>query len=246
MAEWYEQSFGEDYLLVYKHRDFSGAYREVKAMMDWLSLPAGSAVLDLCCGMGRHSLALTEFGYRITGVDLSEVLLAAARRADPNQRVRWIRGDMREVPLQEQFDAVVNLFTSFGYFAIEADNRKVLCEIDRLLKPGGRFLIDFLNPGYVERTLVPHSVRIDGEDTIQEYRKIEGGFVKKDIVIQSDGKPERRYEEQVRLFALADFHRLMEDTSLVIDHVYGGYDGSSYEEDRSVRMIMTGKKKEAV
>src|SRR5690606_41599411 len=83
MAEWYERSFGEDYLLVYKHRDVQGAKREVHTMISWLDLPVGAKVLDLCCGMGRHSMALVEAGYEVTGVDLSDVLLREARKNDP-------------------------------------------------------------------------------------------------------------------------------------------------------------------
>ena len=64
MSNWFEQSFGNDYLLVYKHRDHSGAREEVKRMIDWLDLPVGAAVFDLCCGMGRHSIALADFGYQ--------------------------------------------------------------------------------------------------------------------------------------------------------------------------------------
>lgn len=242
MNRWYERSFGEDYLLVYKHRDFTGAHREVKAMIDWLSLPAGSRVLDLCCGMGRHSLALTEFGYQVTGVDLSEVLLSAARKSDPQKSVTWLRGDMRDVPLDTPFDAVVNLFTSFGYFDQDEENAKVLHEIDRLIKPGGRFIIDFLNPGRVRSTLVPYSERVDEGETIREYRRIEDGFVKKDIVIQGPVGGERRYSEQVRLYEKEDFVRMLDATKLRIDHIYGGYDGSAYDAEESLRLILVGTK----
>jgi len=255
MTAWYERSFGEDYLLVYKHRDYSGAHREVQAMANWLALPTDSAVLDLCCGMGRHSLALTEYGYKVTGVDLSEVLLDSAIRSDPEHQVTWVRGDMRDVPLQGPFDAVFNLFTSFGYFNEDRENVKVLKEIDRLLKPDGRFLIDFLNAGYVRRTLVPSSVRQDGDTVIKESRRIEDGFVKKEIVIQntketisngsnsSGTQEERQYSEQVRLYELADFQRMLKETDLSIDRIYGAYDGSAYSEQESNRLIMIGTKR---
>ncbi|RAU90976.1 bifunctional 2-polyprenyl-6-hydroxyphenol methylase/3-demethylubiquinol 3-O-methyltransferase UbiG, partial [Paenibacillus sp. YN15] len=122
MAAWYEESFGEDYLLVYKHRDLHGAQVEVKRMANWLRLPAGSRILDLCCGMGRHSVALADEGYRVTGLDLSKVLLAEARKLDNSGRITWVEGDMRRLPLDGPFDAVVNLFTSFGYFEEEQEN----------------------------------------------------------------------------------------------------------------------------
>lgn len=243
MTEWYEKSFGQDYLLVYKHRDLQGAYEEVRRMMEWLELPEGADVLDLCCGMGRHSMALHGFGFQVTGIDLSEVLLAEAKKLDREGKVRWIRGDMRSVPLTDRFDAVVNLFTSFGYFAEPSDNERVLKEIQRLLKPDGRFIIDYLNPSYVAAHLVPHSVRTEGEITIDERRRIEDGFVRKTIVLQDEkNRGERVYEEQVKLLDRATFLQMLNRAGLVVDAVYGGYDASPYEPADSKRMIFVGRR----
>lgn len=244
MTDWYKQSFGEDYLLVYKHRDFAGAYREVEAMTKWLQLPVGAEVFDLCCGMGRHSLALTDLGYQVTGMDLSEVLLREARSADIKEAVHWVHGDMRAIPMDKTFDAVVNLFTSFGYFDDMAENAQVLYVIERLLKPGGRFLIDFLNPEVVRRNLVPYSERLEGDITIKEYRRIEDGCVKKDIVMSEPSKAERRYSEQVKLYELSDFIHMLSSTSLEISAVYGDYAGSGYDHSTSPRLIMVGSRKE--
>lgn len=242
MTDWYAQSFGKDYLIVYKHRDFSGALREVRAMADWLGLPAGARVLDLCCGMGRHALALAELGYQVTGVDLSATLLEEAKRHDSAGAVTWLRGDMRDVPLEGPFDAVVNLFTSFGYFARDEENGAVLQEMDRLLRPGGRFLLDFLNPGHVRRHLVPHSVRTVEEDTIEETRVIRDGRVEKTIVIRSEAGGERQYKESVRLYEKEDFTRLLQPTDLAVERVFGDYDGSDYEAETSKRLILLGRK----
>jgi SAM-dependent methyltransferase len=240
--EWYERSFGSDYLLVYKHRDMQGAYQEVKSMIEWLHLPQGSEVLDLCCGMGRHSLALADFGYRVTGVDLSEPLLAEARRLDQDRRVEWHRGDMREVPLDRAFDAVVNLFTSFGYFREDAENAKVFKEIYRLLKPGGQFIVDFLNPDVIIRNLVPFSTRSDGALMIEESRKIEDGFVRKRITIKEEGKPDRTYDEQVKLYRESELQAMAAEAGLAVKRVYGGYDGQPHDADTSPRIILVGLK----
>ncbi|MCZ8519138.1 MULTISPECIES: class I SAM-dependent methyltransferase [Paenibacillus] len=243
--QWYEKSFGQDYLLVYKHRDMQGAYEEVRRMMEWLELPEGSEVLDLCCGMGRHSMALRSFGFRVTGVDLSGVLLEEAVKGDPEGEVRWLRGDMRDVPLEGPYDAVVNLFTSFGYFDDEEDNMRVLREIHRLLAPEGRFIIDFLNPAYVEAHLVPASVREEEGLRIEETRRIHDGFVKKTIVLRDpqQGSPERVYEEQVRLIAQDRFLQMLELAGLEVDAVYGGYDAGPYEAAQSKRMIFVGRRR---
>ncbi|MGF7030168.1 SAM-dependent methyltransferase [Paenibacillus mucilaginosus] len=241
---WYEKSFGRDYLLVYKHRDMQGAYEEVRRMMEWLELPEGSEVLDLCCGMGRHSKALHSFGFRVTGVDLSEVLLEEAVKGDPAGEVRWLRGDMRDVPLEGPFDAVVNLFTSFGYFDDEGDNMRVLREIHRLLAPGGRFIIDYLNPSYVEEHLVPASAREEEDIRIEEKRRIEDGFVKKTIVLRDlQGGEEREYREQVRLIPQERFLAMLQEACLEVDAVYGGYDAEPYREAGSKRMIFVGRRR---
>ncbi|MBC8079715.1 MAG: methyltransferase domain-containing protein [Gorillibacterium sp.] len=242
MEAWYEKSFGQDYLLVYKHRDMQGAQAEVHKMVEWLQLEKGADVLDLCCGMGRHSLSLTDLGYKITGIDLSDVLLAEARRLDKKGQVTWVKGDMRRIPLTGPFDAVVNLFTSFGYFDNDEENGAVLREIARLLRIGGRFILDYLNAEDVIRHLVPNSERRDGDIVIQESRSIEEGCVRKRIVLVEPGKPDRNYLEQVRLYKLADFRRLLVGTGLRLDHVYGSYNGDTFTEDASKRLILVGTK----
>jgi ubiquinone/menaquinone biosynthesis C-methylase UbiE len=243
MDAWYEKSFGKDYLIVYKHRDLQGAYEEVRRMISWLGLPQGAEVLDLCCGMGRHALALSDFGYRVTGVDLSDVLLAEARQRDTERRVRWIKGDMRDVPLDQRFAAVVNLFTSFGYFTDDEENVKVLTEIRRLLRPGGKFIVDYLNPVHVAAHLIPYSERREGMLHIEEFRKIEQGFVQKRIVIKEDGAAERHYLERVKLYDLPQLLEMAAAAGLQTDEVYGSYHGDPYDAQGSPRLIIVGRQK---
>ncbi|WNR45800.1 class I SAM-dependent methyltransferase [Paenibacillus roseipurpureus] len=239
---WYQESFGNDYLLVYKHRDLQGAYHEVKKMVDWLGLAQGARILDLCCGMGRHSMALAEFGFEVTGVDLSSVLLEEAVKQDSEKQVTWIPGDMREVPLTEPFDAVVNLFTSFGYFDEDEQNERVLHEMHRLLKRNGRFIIDFLNPDYVKANLVAQSERIEDDVTIREMRSIEDGCVRKRIVISEPAQQDRHYLEQVKLYERPTFEAMLQRAGLRIDQVYGDYEGNPYAQASSSRLIFVGHK----
>ncbi len=240
---WYEQSFGEDYLIVYKHRDMEAAAREVAAMSEWLHLSKGASVLDLCCGMGRHSVTLAELGYRVTGIDLSETLLTHARKYDAHQSIQWIRADMRELPFANQsFTAVVNFFTSFGYFTDDVENQRVLQEIDRVLAPGGKFLIDFFNAYVVRNNLQAQSERITNGLLIRESRRIEDGCVKKTIRIESTDSSVRNYEECVKLYGLHDFQTMLNKTDLVIDRVYGTSDGQPFDIEHSPRLILVGTK----
>lgn len=245
MAAWYEESFGEDYLRVYNYRDEQGAAHEVHEMISWLKLESGTKVLDLCCGMGRHSLSLAEKGYEVTGMDLSDVLLDEAKQADGSENVNWVQGDMRELPLaDEEFGAVVNLFTSFGYFKEDAEHVRVLKEIRRVLRPGGRFIVDFMNPPHVKRHLKPYSEREEDGLKIEERRTIEDGFVKKHITIipqSEDGGEVREYDERVKLYTLETFTKMLEEAGLELDEVRGSYDEKRYEKD-SPRMIFVGKR----
>ncbi|WP_308638710.1 class I SAM-dependent methyltransferase [Paenibacillus silvisoli] len=247
MANWYERSFGADYMIVYRHRNWEQAAREVETMAGWLELPQGAAVLDIGCGMGRHALALALLGYEVTGIDLSDALLQKAREHNSESRIRsLVQGDMRELPFADgSFDATVNLFTSFGYFEDEADNQRVLNEIRRVLKPQGAFLIDFMNPVYVKEHLVPHSERIDAEtgNYISERRTAVDGWVVKQIEISERDRPEsgRRYEERVRLFPLSWFEQALAAAGLQLERCYGDYEGRSYDERQSPRMILKGR-----
>jgi len=245
MKPWYEQSFGKDYMIVYRHRDWEEANEEARKMAKWLALPEKACVLDIGCGMGRHSLALSEAGFEVTGVDLSDALLQEARENDSEGRVTWKHGDMRELPFpDESFDATFNLFTSFGYFSLEGDNKRVLGQIRRVLREGGAFLIDFLNPAYVERNLVAWSERFDEPCGLQivEERSVADGWVQKEISVFEPEQPERarQYLERVRLYPLEWFEQHCAESGLQLDQVYGDYDGRPYDKEESPRMIMAG------
>ncbi len=103
---WYKTFFGEDYLRIYSFLTPERTEREVDGIVRLLDLPPGSAILDLCCGHGRHALALAKRGYRVTGQDLSEVFLQRAQAEAEAQgvQVRWLQSDMRKIPFESEFD----------------------------------------------------------------------------------------------------------------------------------------------
>lgn len=242
MPAWYEKSFGEDYIRVYRHRNRQDAKKEIEAVSRWLELKPQEKVLDLCCGTGRHSISLQKMGYQVTGVDLSPALLDVAEKTSQGLGIEYIRGDMRSLPLaSENFDAVVNLFTSFGYFVEDTDNRRVFEEISRVLKPSGRFLVDFLNREAVIKNLVPRSEREEDGIHILEERWIEGDFVHKLIRLR-DEKGERTYQERVKMYKREQMEEMMASTGLKVEKVQGDFEGNPYSEKESPRMIFRGRR----
>jgi SAM-dependent methyltransferase len=226
VTEWFEHWFGEAYLDLYPHRDDADAARIVALLGEHGYLRPGARVLDLACGAGRHVAALAAQGARVTGFDLSMTLLRAAQRRGG---AGLVRGDMRALALADgRFDLVVNLFTSFGYFAADADHAVVLAEVARILVPGGRFVLDFLNAPAVRRGLVRRDSRqVGGQRVVQERRLSDDGrFVVKTIALDGEG---RHFLERVRLFERTDLEAMLERAGLHVDRVFGDYDGGAHD-----------------
>src|SRR5689334_23926815 len=120
-TDWWATYFDAHYLLEYQPIfNFARDREEVARLMEVLALPAGSRILDVPCGQGRHAHLLAEAGFDVDGFDLSRDLLARAKERGNGPRLRYTRGDMRRLPARwtARFDAVVNLFTSFGFFLL--------------------------------------------------------------------------------------------------------------------------------
>ena len=161
----YMEFFGDDYLGAYRETIApENAALEAAFVQRALDLSPGAEVLDLCCGHGRHAVLLAKAGLTMTGLDLSEQYLeqAALNAVAAGVGLELVHSDMRQVPFEGRFDAVVNLFTSFGYLNSDEEDMKVLHQVSKVLKPGGRFLIDLINREWVvsnyvqdERKTVP-------------------------------------------------------------------------------------------
>lgn len=244
--EWYKRWFGEEYLLVYEHRDDSEAAREVRAMRDILGLCGGERVLDLCCGAGRHDTTLAEMGCRVYGLDYSMPLLKIGvdARCPGSRYPLFVRADARRIPFRDgAFDVVLNLFTSFGYFTDE-ENIGMLVSIHRLLAPGGRFLIDYLNPPRVLAGLVEESERTREGLRIVERRRYDDAArrIEKRIELYGDHH-DRCFHESVRLYTRDEMLDMLAAAGLTVKGVLGSMYGDSYGES-SARMILYGTRPE--
>jgi len=193
-------------------------------------------VLDVACGAGRHARAFEAAGARCVGVDLSEALLRVARGVT---RAPLVRADMRALPVRPgSMDLTVNLFTSFGYFARDAEHAAAVREMIETLRPGGWFAIDFLNAASVRARLVPHeTVMLDGQPAaVERSVSPDGRYVCKTIQTPGGG----RFTERVRLFAPEEIARMVADAGVAVRHRLGDYDGTPLRAESS-RAIFIGQ-----
>lgn len=234
---WYSDWFNEAYLTVYSHRNPESAAAEVRAVARLLDLNKMDRVLDLCCGSGRHLHHLKEFD--AVGLDLSPDLLGAARKGlGPSATL--VRGDMRDLPFTATFDAVICLFTSFGYFLDDEQNLQVLKEIANTLVHRGRFLLDLVSAG-VTHNLVPETVRNQSDLEITERRRFVSATerLEKEILIRG---PEgtHKFIESVRVYSFKEVRTMLAMAGLAMEFIYGDFDESPYGPG-SEQMIVVGR-----
>jgi SAM-dependent methyltransferase len=247
MAQWYREFFDDLYLRVYQPLEApEQVRREVDFIVKALDLPAGAKVLDLCCGQGRHSLELARRGFQVVGVDLSEALLYAARKRAESEglSVTFLHCDMREIDFAGEFDAVINMFTSFGYLESEAEDEKVLGKVAQALKSGGKFLLDVVNRDRLVRDFQAREWHAADEGWLvleeRTFDHLSGRTETRWVCVARDGV---RYERlsSVRLYTASELRTMLERAGLKVTNLFGDYDGSPYSWD-SQRLIVVACK----
>ncbi|MCB2204856.1 class I SAM-dependent methyltransferase [bacterium] len=237
---WYKRWFADEhYMALYAHRDDSEARRAIDLFEQRALTVRDRYCLDLACGTGRHAFELARRGARVLAADLSPTLLAAAARKTQRYAgsMQLLQADMRRLPISpHSLDAVLQLFTAFGYFRSDEENAAVIAGVRRSMKSGGMYLLDFLNAAQVRADLVPQSEQRMNGVLVRQERRIHDDRVEKRITITSDDG-EHQFEESVRLFTLDDFRSMFQKNGFVLDSVAGDYDGRAFD-DASPRCLM--------
>jgi SAM-dependent methyltransferase len=243
---WWATYFDARYLLQFEPLfDLARDRREVARLIDVLELPVGARILDCPCGQGRHAHLLAEAGYDVDGVDYSRELLAQAKIRGTGPGLRYTRGDMRTLPKKwtGRFDAVANVFTSFGYFADPADDAAVIHEFARVVRPGG--------------LLVWHGASRDG---------VSARFLKRDWWRTSDGTlvaQERAFDplsgllivdtewrgpsgggrksHRIRLYTATRLAELCRDAGLIVEAAYDGWSPHPLRRSSSEMLLVARK-----
>lgn len=244
---WWRHHFDETYLRLHGHRfPEAGNRREVAAALDMLGLPLGSRVLDLPCGWGRHANLISEAGQEVVGADLSATFLARAAE-DGHARAlasRFTAADMRALPFRDgSFDAVVNLYSSLGLFLDDREDINALAEMRRVLRPGGRLLVETMHRDDVVRHYAPRDAWQLADGTEVRVRRrfdpIRGISYESLHWRRKRSKGQKRSAFRVR--TATEMAGLLEAAGLRPTLWLGGWDGSPFNPG-SARLIVVGQR----
>jgi ubiquinone/menaquinone biosynthesis C-methylase UbiE len=245
--EWWESYFDSRYLLEYEpiftlERDRAEASR----VIDVLGLPQDSRILDVPCGQGRHAHLLAEAGFKVDGLDYSQHLIEIARKRGTGPTLKYTQGDMRKLPPRwsGRFDAVVNLFTSFGFFSSPSDDAKVVFEFARVLKPGGVLIWHGgSRDGVMARFLARDWWETEDGTVIAHERSFDplSGVLTIESVLKGTAKKTERRTHRIRLYTASRLAELCADAGLIVEEAFDGFSPRPMTR-RSSEMMLVARK----
>ncbi len=219
---------------------------DVKFVCEALELLRGATVLDLCCGQGRHGQLLADKGMKVVGLDSSRFLLTEAQKnaSSSQNRLHLVEGDTRHIPLKPVCDAVINLFTSFGFFE-DNDNKKVITAIAAALKPSGKLLLEHWNPYAVLQLDQTRNWWWMSESLLAlaevEYDPASGRLSDYRTVIDISTGAIRESVNRIRFYFPTELKGMLASAGLKVRAMYGDFDSSPFLTE-SRRLITIAEK----
>jgi SAM-dependent methyltransferase len=243
---WYSQDAFWELVapVVFNPQRLANAQAEVEQLVKLLPIAKQDRILDLCCGIGRHSLALARAGFAVVGVDRTPRFIEQARQAavSSDLAVEFLVGDMREYCLPTSFDIILNLFGSFGYFADPADDRKVVEHMYASLRPGGKFLIETMGKEILARNFQQRDWTEAGDLLLLSEKQVTqdwGQIQTRWIAIRGQQRSEHRVA--VRSYSAVELSALLSACGFPTVQVYGDLAGSAYDQ-AAKRLVVIGCK----
>ena len=241
MAEWFAEWFDTPfYHILYKSRGNNEAQRFIDNLSKKLAFQTNWQYCDMACGKGRHAIYLNSKGFDVVGLDLSPNNIWHAQMSE-NETLQFHEHDIREVFRPNVFDVMLNLFTSFGYFENQEENQKAVVAMAGNIKSNGTLVLDYMNSRKAIEGFNSHYEKTVDNITFNINKRIEFGYIFKNISFENEGD-KHQYEERVKLLFLEDFRHFFEKADLTLTAVYGDYELNPYQDLESDRMIMVCKK----
>jgi SAM-dependent methyltransferase len=241
---WYKEWFNTPfYHKLYFERDEKEAKEFIQKLIHFLEAKPGSRVLDAACGRGRHSIVLADMGFDVTGIDLSLNSINWAKQFEKDN-LQFFVHDMRLPCWINYFDFAFNLFTSFGYFATRREHDDAIHSIAASLKPGGVFVIDYLNSHFAEERLVRDETKNISGTSYDIHRWDDEKFFYKRIRIEDATlTTPMEFTEQVNKFSFGDFNDMLAYQGMQVMEVFGDYNLDPYDVKKTPRLIIVARKK---
>ena len=232
--DWFDSDY---YHILYKHRDYSEARNFIDKIVEYLDLKKGSKILDLACGIGRHSIYLEKIGFDVIGTDKSTNNIKKAKKNE-NDKLKFIQMEMIN-DTNRKYDGIFNLFTSFGYVNHDY-NLETIKNIERQLKDDGKVIIDFMNTLFVKNNLVIEETKVIDDLIFKIKRKSDGKHIYKEI--KFNDQKDYFYQEKVMDLTLNDFENYLKRHNLKIIKIFGDYNLNEFDIENSERLVMVIKK----
>jgi len=241
---WYKEWFDSHYYhLLYQNRDDDEALQFLQTLIRYLALAPGSTMVDIACGKGRHSKALADMGFDVTGIDLSFPSIEEAKREE-DEHLHFYQHDMRLPFWINYFQYAFNFFTSFGYFKTRREHDNAIRTIAQSLATGGIFVIDYLNVHYLEDVLDRSSTTTIEDVTfhISKWQDQDHFFKQIQVTDANNRSLKHLYTERVAKFTLGDFTEMLTYQGMQVKEVFGDYHLGRYNVKSSPRMIIVAEK----
>lgn len=216
--------------------------QEVEGVLSLAKMGPPFALLDLCCGPGRHAIEFAKLGCAVTGVDRTPRYLDRARKSAGAVEVAWVEQDVRHFERPQTFDLAINLYTSFGYFESPEDDGRVAANVFQSLKPGGKFIISTMSKETIAKTFVERTWDQRGALIVIDERQIHPEFA----AIENrwtilDGSDRHELGFVVRLYAASEMRSLLQQSGFETVRFYGNLSGAPYDQDAR-RMVVVATK----
>jgi SAM-dependent methyltransferase len=246
MSEWFENpQFWEDFApLFFDKERMEVTFEEVNKIIARLSLPANSRILDMACGIGRHSLELARRGFDVTAVDIAEYYLNLLKEQSQRESLELdiVRSDMRSYTTEAVFDAALLMFTSLGYFSDPQDDLKAARNIYQALNPGGHLLIDQMGREIVKRNFQSRDWHeVEGIFWLEERTPDDDWhYLANRWIICKEAKV-NEYTFRIKMYSATELSELLKSAGFKKIQVYGDLSGTPYDE-KAKRLIVIGQK----
>lgn len=258
-VDWWQTMFDQKYLDTYLGSlTPERTKQEVDFVVEAAKLKSDEVILDLACGHGRHSIELASRGYpSITGLDYSQVFLDKAEVDATNKdvSVRFVQGDMRALPFTGEFNVAYTIYTTLGYFD-DGTNAAVFKQVNKALKPNGRFFIDNISAEAVANrfktlgTLEPEigllKMERQAEMTGHMVDEVEWYDSEKQIIHDHrewhDNGEKKEYDYWLHVYTMPQHEQMLTDAGFEIEKTWGNYDKQPFGAEDTHRVIILARK----